>query len=111
VKAFRVFPAIILGSVLGFAAAHMLFLRWWTIIPWGLGGIALGLYCNSIADSFMAGSAYGFVLVFVFMIAQYTGDISVIRRLPFFALLAIVGAFCGLIPALTGYWIRRATHR
>lgn len=39
----RILAAIILGIALGFAAAHMLVLQWFTLVPWGVAGILLGI--------------------------------------------------------------------
>jgi hypothetical protein len=89
-----------LGGLLGILAAHALFLGWWTLVPWGIGGLALGY---KFKERFvLAGSAYGFALVFIFMIGQYTGERPLIGRLPAFALLGLFGAFCGLILTTLG---------
>ena len=103
----RMLPAIVAGSLLGLAAAHALFLGWWTLVPWGAGGLVLGYYCIKIKDAFTTGVVYGFALVFVFMIGQYTGSVPVVRVLPFFALLALFGAMCGLFLTLAGFFVRR----
>ena len=100
------------GTVLGFLGAHALFLGWWTLVPWGLAGLVLGYYktnrhTTNRSLTIASGMVYGFVLVFVFMIGQYTGDVSLIRRLPFFGLLAIFGAVCGLVLTVVGSFAKR----
>ena len=101
-------PAIlssaIVGAVLGILAAHALFLGWWTLVPWGIAGLALGY---KFKERFvLAGIVYGFALVFIFMIGQYTGERSLIGRLPAFALLALFGAVCGLILTTLGSFVK-----
>ena len=99
--------AAAVGAVLGFLAAHALFLGWWTLVPWGIGGLVLG-YQAQRRDTLICGIVYGFVLVFVFLIFQYTGDRSLIRVLPAFALLGLFGAVCGLILTGAGHLLRRS---
>ena len=106
-------PAIlssaIVGAVLGILAAHALFLGWWTLVPWGIAGLALGY---KFKERFvLAGIVYGFVLVFVFMIFQYNGERPLISRFPFFAIFALFGAVCGLILTTLGAFAKRLlTH-
>ena len=96
--------SIALAGILGIGGAHALFLGWWTLVPWGITGIALGY---RFKDRFViSGLVYGFVLVYVFMIGQYTGDRPLIGRLPAFGLLALFGAVCGLILTAIGSFLR-----
>ena|SRR5436190_1418958 len=102
----RIGLGAVVGAVLGFLAAHALFLGWWTLVPWGIGGLVLG-YQAQRRDTLLLGIVYGFVLVFVFLIFQYNGDRSLIHVLPFFALLGLFGAVCGLILTGAGHFLRR----
>jgi hypothetical protein len=108
-----ILSSAVLGAVLGILAAHALFLGWWTLVPWGIAGIALGY---KFKESFvLAGIVYGFILVFVFMIDQYSGERPLISRFPFFALFGLFGAFCGLILTILGavagrFFTRNASH-
>ncbi len=90
-----------LGLLLGWAAAHVLSLQWWTLVPWGLAAVALGYRANR-ATAVVAGALYGFVLCFVFTLATYGGAAPAITRVPFFTVLGVVGALCGLLLALLG---------
>jgi len=92
-----------LGLLLGWAAAHVLSLQWWTLVPWGLTAVALGYRANR-ATAVVAGALYGFVLCFVFTLATYTygGPAPAITRVAFFTVLGLVGALCGLLLALLG---------
>jgi hypothetical protein len=99
----------VIGAVLGLLAAHALFLAWWTLVPWGIAGVILGYFSKNKAV--LAGIVYGFVLAFVFLIGQYTGDRPLLGRLPAFALLALFGAFCGLILTAIGYFVRAYRQR
>ncbi len=90
-----------LGLLLGWAAAHVLSLQWWTLVPWGLAAVALGCRANR-ATAVVVGVLYGFVLCFVFAFATYGGAAPAITRVPFFTVLGLFGALCGLLLALLG---------
>jgi len=100
----RLASAAALGLLLGWAAAHILSLQWWTLVPWGLAAAALG-YRASRATAVVAGALYGFVLCFVFTLATYGGSAPPITRVPFFTALGLVGALCGLLLALLGAFL------
>ena len=100
--------ATALGLLLGWAAAHILSLQWWTLVPWGLAAVALGYRANR-ATAVVAGALYGFVLCFVFTLATYGGATPAITRVPFFTVLGLVGALCGLLLALLGATLTRAS--
>src|SRR5437773_5103473 len=93
-----------LGLLLGWAAAHVLSLQWWTLVPWGLAAAALG-FRASRATAVVAGALYGFVLCSVFTLATYGGAAPAITRVPFFTALGLVGALCGLFLALLGAFL------
>jgi hypothetical protein len=99
-----IFP-IALGLALGWAASHALFLGWWTLVPWGVAGLALGYWIGK-QGALLAGGLYGFSLSFVFMLAGYSGSAPIVTRAPFFALLGVFGALCGLILAALGASIK-----
>lgn len=92
----RLAAAALLGLVFGIAAAHALFLGGWTLVPWGVGGLAVGLGARR-RSGIIAGAVYGFVLSFAFMVANYHGTASALGRVPFFAVFGIIGAGCGLV--------------
>ncbi len=83
----RFASAVALGVLLGWTAAHFLSLQWWTLVPWGLAAVALG---------------YRASMCFVFTLATYGGAAPAITRVPFFMILGLVGAVCGLLLALLG---------
>src|SRR5207248_6070040 len=100
----RFASAIALGLLLGWAAAHVLSLQWWTLVPWGLAAAALG-FRASRATAVVAGALHGFVLCFVFTLAAYGGAAPAVTRVPFFPSLVLVGAPCGLLLALFGAFL------
>ena len=102
----RIIAAIFLGVVLGFIGAHMLNLQWFTLVPWGIAGIALGLGATRL-KAILAGAVYGFILCFVFMLAGYNGAAPVITRLPFFAVIGLFGASCGIVVSWIGSILKR----
>lgn len=104
----NIIVAVIAGLSLGYAGAQALFLGWWTLVPWGLVGLMLGLYCHRPKGIFTAGCIYGFVLVFTFLVAQYTGAVPVFQRAPAFTVLALFGSFCGAVLTLSGYTVSKS---
>ncbi|MGH7533826.1 MAG: hypothetical protein ACREL4_11100 [Gemmatimonadales bacterium] len=96
--------------MLGIAGAHVLFLGGWTLVPWGLGALAVG-YGAERRAALVAGALYGSVMCFAFMVANYTGTASLVSRVPFFAIIGVIGAGCGLSLVWVGSLIRRTRHR
>ena len=101
----RIALPVAVGALLGWAASHALFLGWWTLVPWGAAGLGLGYWIGK-PGAMLAGALYGFTLAFVFMLAGYTGQAAIVRRIPFFALLGLFGAVCGLVLAAVGARLR-----
>src|SRR5205814_7096000 len=93
--------ATALGLLLGWAAAHILSLQWWTLVPWGLAAVALGYRANR-ARATIAGALYGFVLCFVFTLAGYGGAGPAITLLPIVPCLGLAAGGGGVSPALLG---------
>src|SRR5947207_14762967 len=92
--------AVVVGALFGLAGPHYLFLGWFSLIPWGIAGLALG-YWSERRERFWVGLLYGFALCFSFIIAGYTGNASLVTPLPLFALVGEVGAVCRLgVPVL-----------
>ena len=102
--------AIIAGVAFGIVGARASFLGWWTLVPWGAVGIVLGYRAGAVRTG-VVGALYGFALCLSFMIAGYTGMASLMSRLPFFALIGIVGAICGVPLALVGARLRKPTQQ
>jgi hypothetical protein len=103
----RLAAAALLGLVFGIAAAHALFLGGWTLVPWGVGGLVVGLGARP-RSGIVAGAVYGFVLSFAFMVANYHGSAPVLDRVPFFGVFGIIGAGCGLVLGGLGSRLRSA---
>jgi hypothetical protein len=97
--------AVVVGIVVGAAGPQYVFLGPYSLIPWGLIALALGLWCNK-RESLVAGALYGFCLSLSFLIAGYTGTESLVSRLPFFIVLAAFGAICGIALSVTGYFLK-----
>lgn len=95
--------AAAVGAVLGVLGAHATVLGGWTLLPWAVAGAIIGY--TTRRHPVVAGAAYGFVLAFVFMLDVYAGKASVLSRVPFFALLGVIGAICGAIFAAAGRWL------
>ena len=97
--------ATALGVLLGLLGAHATTLGLWTLLPWAVGAAGVGYVARRRPG--VAGAAYGFALAFVFMLGVYTGKASVLSRVPFFALLGVVGALCGAALAVAARWLAR----
>lgn len=107
----RLALAILVGAILGVIGARYLFVgSWLSLVPWSIAGLALG-YRARPGGWVRAGGAYGFALLLAFMIAGYTGAAPLLTRLPFFAIIAVVGAVYGLVLAWAGSALRRIGHR
>src|SRR5438128_8253644 len=91
----RFVVAIVLGALFGLTGPHYLFLGWFSLIPWGIAGFALG-YWSQRRERVLVGGLYGFALCFSFMIAGYTGRASLASSLPFFARVGVFRALCRL---------------
>ena len=90
--------ALILGGILGTLGARYLFVgSAHSLIPWSLAGLLLGYWCKSRKEAVIIGILYGFALVFSFMLAGYQGVAPLVTRIAPFAVLGLVGAFCGFV--------------
>lgn len=98
--------ALVVGVLLGATGPRYAFLGWFSLIPWGLVGLALG-YWSKRREAALTGALYGFVLCFAFLMTGYTGSAPIISRLPFFALIGMFGALCGLLLSLVGFFLKR----
>jgi hypothetical protein len=102
----KVVVSILIGVLLGFIGARVLFVgSWLSLIPWGIAGVAIGTWSQK-REWLVTGSSYGFAIAFVFMVAGYAGSASLLSRLPFFAILGVIGAVCGLMLGVGGYWLK-----
>jgi membrane-bound metal-dependent hydrolase YbcI (DUF457 family) len=97
--------AVVVGIVLGMAGPKYVFLGPYSLIPWGIVALVLGFWCSK-RESLNVGAVYGFSLSLAFLIAGYTGTASLISVLPFFLVLAVFGAICGLVLSVTGYFLK-----
>jgi hypothetical protein len=96
-----------IGALLGVTGARYIFVgSALSLIPWGLAGLAFGFWSGKKEWAYVGG-CYGFVLSFVFMIAGYTGNESLLSRLPFFSILGAVGSACGLLLSWIGFTLKR----
>jgi hypothetical protein len=101
----KLVTAIVAGALLGIIGARYLLVgSWLSLIPWGIAGLALGAWCRR-REALINGTIYGFVLAFTFMIAGYSGNAPVISRLPFFAILGVIGGVCGFTLGWIGNFI------
>ena len=99
--------AIIVGALLGIIGARYLFVgSALSLILWAIAGVLIGLWSDTRRQSILNGGLYGFVLSFDFMLSGYTGSEPVISRFPFFALLGLFGAVCGLILGWIGFFLK-----
>jgi hypothetical protein len=103
--------AILAGSLLGLAGSRYLFVgSWLSLIPWGIVGLVLG-YWSGNGRAMVNGAVFGFFLAFMFMVFGYTGTAPLVNHLPFFALLGLIGAACGLVLGWFGAQARQVFER
>jgi hypothetical protein len=103
---------VALGATLGLLGARYVFVgSGLSLVPWGLLAILVGVLAPSRSAALAGAAAYGFALAFTFMVAGYDGTAPVVSRLPFFAILGLVGAACAALLALLGSLVETATHR
>jgi hypothetical protein len=112
---FYMFRKLIVVGLVGIAfgiigSRYLLVGSFLSLIPWGIAGLIFGFWCRSYREAFTVGGVYGFLLAFTFMLAGYQGSAPVLTRLPFFALLGIVGAICGIGLGLAGSFFHRKTR-
>jgi hypothetical protein len=95
----QLIASLVLGVLLGILGGRFLFVgSWLSLIPWTLGGLLLGYWAGRKRWA-SVGAAYGFALLYAFMVAGYSGAASLVSRLPFFALIGLAGAVYGVIVA------------
>jgi uncharacterized membrane protein YccF (DUF307 family) len=102
---------VALGAILGLLGARYLFVgSGLSLVPWGLVAILVGVLARSRRAALGGAAAYGFALSFTFIVAGYDGSATVMSRLPFFAVLGLVGAACAALLALVGSLVPTATR-
>jgi hypothetical protein len=99
--------ALTVGVIIGAAgsAYSPVFLGWYSLIPWGLVAVAFGTWGNK-REALKSGVVYGFSLSFAFLVAGYNGIPSLVSRFPFFVILSLFGAICGLALSALGYYLK-----
>jgi hypothetical protein len=107
-KKMKLIVSIIVGVILGVIGSRYLFVgSALSLIPWGIVGLVLGWWNKPIKGALVNGSLYGFFLAFSFMMAGYQGSASIISRIPFFAILGILGAVCGFFLSAIGNFAKK----
>ena len=98
----------LIAILLGVIGAKYIFVgSFMSLLPWGLIGLATGIYAKNSKEAITNGALYGFLLSFVFMLTGYAGTAPILSRFPFFAILGLFGAVCGVILGSVGYLIGR----
>ena len=104
----KVIVAVAVGIVFGILSSrYVLVGSALSLVPWGIAGVLLGLWCPLFREAVSIGALYGFLVAFTFMAAGYQGSAPILTRLPFFAILGIVGAVCGIVLGVIGSFVRR----
>jgi hypothetical protein len=102
----KLFLSALAGVVLGVVGARYLFVgSFLSLIPWGIAGLLIGYWARRSRVAVIDGGLYGFTVAFTFMLAGYQGEASIINRIPFFALLGLVGAVCGSVLGWMGCFV------
>ena len=99
---------IIIAILLAFIATRFLFVgSALTLIPWCITGLLIGYWSANKKTALFYGAIYGFILSFSFMFFGYNGSASIISRFPFFALLGLFGAVCGIVLGVLGSIVKK----
>lgn len=102
----------VLGAALGvLGARYVLVGSGLSLIPWGLVAVLVGVLAPTRGAALAGAAVYGFTLAFTFMVAGYSGAATLVSRLPFFAILGLVGAGCAALLALMGSFVATAIRR
>ncbi len=104
--------SILLGIIFGGIISKYIFVAsYLNLFLWGGIGIGIGFWSDSKKLAIRNSGVYGFVLSFVFMFVGYQGSVSIISRIPFFAILGLVGLVCGSILGFIGSIISQYANR
>jgi len=103
----KTITAIIVGALLGILGARYLFVgSAVSLILWAIAGLLIGMWSDTRRQAMLNGGLFGFVLSFDFMLSGYAGSEPVLSRFPFFALLGLFGAGCGLVLGWIGFFLK-----
>ena len=102
---FKSAVAVVAGVVIGATGPLYAFIGVYSLIPWGLVALVLGLW-GSRREALKSGAIYGFSLCFAFLVSGYNGTPSMVSRFPFFVILALFGAVLGLALSAIGYFLK-----
>lgn len=76
------------------------------LIPWAVVGLVIGIFSTRKKLAVISGALYGFAVAYTFMLSGYDGADPIETRIIPFVPLVLVGAVCGLILGLIGYFVR-----
>ena len=108
----KILISALIGFVLGGIIAKYLFVgSFLNVFWWGMFGMGIGAWSHSKTEAIKNAGVYGFTLSFVFMLFGYQGSAPILSRMPFFAILGLVGAVCGIISGLVGFYGKKGITR
>jgi hypothetical protein len=104
----KLIVAVLVGIVFGILSSRYLLVgSALSLIPWGIVGLLLGIWCLTYKNAIVTGALYGFVVAFTFMVAGYGGSDPLLSKSPFFIILGVVGAVCGIGLSVIGSFGRK----
>ncbi|MDL9977961.1 hypothetical protein [Microbacterium candidum] len=96
------------GAGLGALSGQILFGGTaWTLIPWALGAIAIGIFANRMGTAILASGLYGYLLVALFLLTANTSHTALLPRILFALGLAFVGPVCAIPAAVVARLITK----
>lgn len=98
--------SIVIGIIYGLLGGKV-----WILIPWGITAILIGYFSQKRRASLINGAVFGFLAVFFFMISGYAGAFPLITRLPYFAVIGLIGLVSGLAASFAGYIIHKGIRQ
>ena len=109
---------IILGIIIGISSyyvsryitLHYFRVGWLNLLPWMIGGLAVGYLSSERKESLLNGAFYGYFIFFSYILVDYRGksDMVTIAKLIIITLLfSLIGGVAGIVGGLVGNFIRR----
>lgn len=97
----------LVGIILGYASSQTFLAHSWIALAvWGLAGLVFGYLVPNKRRAYISGALYGLLLTESFIIFGFHGASTAIRGFIVLAIiLGVVGAICGLIIFMIGYWV------
>ena len=101
----RIVVAGLVGLLLGYLSANVLFVgQWISLVVWGLGALAVGAMAQTRRGALQAAALYGVLLVVAFLFTGYRGETALFANVGFLVLTAVIAVVAAVASAVAA-WI------